>query len=105
MARSVDLRVIHCMASETSTDYFAYWNLVSLCDHLVGHCSCCSHPDDFLRCFLESQPILGRDRRILRSYGNVAYFGYCLYCDLHRVTSVVYYEQHLLRRPTDLLFP
>ena len=105
MAHSANLRVTHCVALGTSAECFAYWNSVHLCDYCVGHCSFDSHRDDFLHCFLGSQPLFGWDRHIPQSCGNVVYFGCCFYYDLLRVTSTVYYEQHPLCQPTNSLFP
>ena len=104
-ARSVVPRVTHCMASETLVDCFVCWNSAHLCDHFIGHCSCDSHHDDFLHCFLGSQPLLGWDRHILCFGECVAYFDSCFCCDPLRVTSAVCCEQHLLHQPSNLLCP
>jgi hypothetical protein len=61
-ARSANLWVDHCMALKTSVDYFACWNSMHLYDHCVGHCSFDNHHDDFLHCFLGSQPLFGWER-------------------------------------------
>jgi hypothetical protein len=104
-ARSKVLRVRRYTSSGTWVDYFVCWNMVHLYYQFVAHYSCDNHRDGFHHCYLGSQTILAQDRHIPRSCGNIACAGCCFYCDLPRVTAVIYCGQRLHCPPIYLLFP